>query len=402
MAITVEASGQHQMASGSSSYTLSLPAGIQEDDIVLVGVSSDEDGSSGNLEVKDGGGGSTYTSVHTMTGESPEGALSFKRMGSTPDTQFQIDNTATTNTDVVAIVMVLRGVDTTTALSGTPVELEQTTHGGMPDPPSMTTADDDALVVAFGAQDDDDVASSVTAPSGYTLQVAEDTGNGSTSVGTTVMFATKTKASAGSEDPGAFGGSGSDKWWAVTLAFKPGPTSVNTDVNLDALSYTLTLQDVGVAIGYSVSLDTLTYTQTLEDVSITAGRTVSLDTIDYTLSLPSVSISQSVTVDLDTLEYTQTLLDISIPVGRVIDLDTVEYTLSLPDIGVQNVVSIALDTLSYTLTLPSTTIVRGVSVALDQIVYECDLFDLGIQVTDNSANPAEFPNEYSRRRVVIV
>ena len=94
---------------------------------------------------------------------------------------------------------------------------ESSATSGMPDPLSITPISDQCMSVIVGFLDDDVIASSVTAPSGYTLAVVEDA---SASTKCTVMTAYKNLEQASIENPGAFGGSGDDYNKAVTIALR--------------------------------------------------------------------------------------------------------------------------------------------------------------------------------------
>ncbi len=113
----------------------------------------------------------------------------------------------------VHVMIAFRGVDPTDPFGSTATRSSST---GMPDPASITVNNSNSMVLIVGILDDDDIASSVTAPTGYTLAEVEDT------VGEdcTVMTAYKSLTGTGSEDPGIFGGSGSDNYKAYTLELK--------------------------------------------------------------------------------------------------------------------------------------------------------------------------------------
>jgi hypothetical protein len=87
--------------------------------------------------------------------------------------------------------------------------------GGMPQPPIYPVPADGSLVLLTGGLDDDAVASSVTAPSTYAMcGVAESTTGspGSTSMMAYAVYEDGVTATT----PDAFGGSGSDVWYAYT------------------------------------------------------------------------------------------------------------------------------------------------------------------------------------------
>ena len=122
--------------------------------------------------------------------------------------------------------MAFRNVDSTNPLNvSSPTAASGGT--GMPNPPAITTISDGCMIVAMGFLDDDVVASSVTAPTNFTLALAAEygsAGNGATNMGAYFLQST-----AGTEDAGAFGGTGDDAWFAAKAALNPiAPTTTTT------------------------------------------------------------------------------------------------------------------------------------------------------------------------------
>jgi len=135
--------------------------------------------------------------------------------------------------DTTAMLIAFRGVNPDQPFSVDSVESTGTT--GMPNPPSITTIDDECMIVAVGLLDDDQFTG-VTGPSGYFLAISEY-GNSCT-----IMSAYKAQTSAGSENPGAFSGAGSDDYKAQTIALKVDRRpltgfSVNNTANVFATSF---------------------------------------------------------------------------------------------------------------------------------------------------------------------
>lgn len=191
-------------SSQSTGTSITLPGGLQQDDIVII--CSMSDGSSQNLP-------STYINGQNGSSNSVNYRWSYKRMGATPD------STATgLSSSSVHIAIVFRNVATAVTFDATTPAIATNTSG-MPNPPAITTVTNNAMVVAIGFLDDDVVASSVTAPTGFTLARAAQ--YGSSGSGGTVMAAYRLKSPAGSENAGAFGGSGTDSWVAAKLALRP-------------------------------------------------------------------------------------------------------------------------------------------------------------------------------------
>ena len=192
----VASSGTGQTITGT---TIPLPNDLQQGDLVIVGTSSDTERYPGDFSDPTG-----YT-LGQASESGVQGVWWYKFMGSTPDTQVSglLNDSRTTH-----FYSVFRGVDQVSTIASTATPNSATT--GMPNPPSLSATADN-MVLAMGFLDDDNIASSVTAPSGYTLSASSN----ATSAGASIMLAYKTSAG-GTEDPEAFGGSGTDAWVGMT------------------------------------------------------------------------------------------------------------------------------------------------------------------------------------------
>jgi len=127
------------------------------------------------------------------------------------ETTFTASNSAFSLTDAtVLIAVIMRGakiIDRATA-GGDP---------GMPNPPALyMKAGDISLIV--GHLDDD--AITMTAPSGYTLIDAVNANYASLTNACSMGVAYKVITTDGVEDPGVFGGGGTDTWVATTLRIR--------------------------------------------------------------------------------------------------------------------------------------------------------------------------------------
>lgn len=194
--------GKSKQSFGSSTTgTFTLPTGLKEGDLVIVCVGSD-----GGTAI---GLPSGWTAINN-TASTDEYTRTFcKIMTSTPDASVALTGLATSS---AAMSIAFRNVHadmfdvTTVVITGTT---------GMPNCGSITPVTNNGIVLAIGYLDDDNIVPTV--PSGYENF---DYINSST-VGQTVMLATKSFTSAAAQDPAAYGGSGTDAWVAVTIAIKP-------------------------------------------------------------------------------------------------------------------------------------------------------------------------------------
>lgn len=205
--------------SGSTSQAETLPGPPATGDIVIVALASDT--AFGGVAPGRIASGQGYNDiVNTADGvNDPAHQIAYKVMGGTPDTTVSIRHLG--GALQTGIIQVWRGVDT-----GTPIDnsFNAATPGasGDPDAPSHTTVTAGALRIVVGFLDDDDSASGASAPAGYTTDfLATDTGQASTSLGCTVLIASKVAVAAGAEDPAAFVTPGSDAWAAYHFALRP-------------------------------------------------------------------------------------------------------------------------------------------------------------------------------------
>lgn len=188
------------IASGASGQAINLPGGLLENDLVIYYAASDSAFNT-NPPVTTAG----YTDiVQEWTGSGPAFGATYKFMGASPDTTITVDGS--TGRMGAYVVEVWRGIDTTTPLDGVAPDSNSNTS----DPDALTSNTDGAVSIIAHFLDDDDLAGSGGAPSGYTGLVESDTGQGSTSSGSTVSVAYQILGAAGSIDPGAFTGIDSD------------------------------------------------------------------------------------------------------------------------------------------------------------------------------------------------
>lgn len=225
--VTFVGSESGPIASGGGTVDLDLPAGLVENDIVLIAIACDN---ALNSDGVDSGAG--YTAIYNSSANDPGHNVAYKRMGSTPDTTVTVNRNATAA--CAYVVQAFRGVDATTALDATPTSTDGSSDSTDADHPSITTVTDGAMVVAIAVHDDDDATA--TYPSGYTngdygISGGEFSGN----LGAAVAMSSKIVASHGAEDPAATVFSASDSWWAYTVALRPAASPVFADSRQDLI-----------------------------------------------------------------------------------------------------------------------------------------------------------------------
>lgn len=201
---------QGTVSAGTGTISVNLPAGLAQNDIVWFAIVCDNELSADGIA-----SGQGWTKIRSDTSAVPGRELAYKVMGASPDSSVTVNQ----NAAICAYVcQAWRGVDPSNVLDvSTPSEASG--GSGDPDAPSITPTTVGALIIAFGFQDDDD--STLTShPSGYTNGVIQNTGQSSTTVGGTVVMASKIWA-ANPDNPSAWNLSGNDAWLADTIAMRP-------------------------------------------------------------------------------------------------------------------------------------------------------------------------------------
>ena len=184
-----------------ASFTLS---GIQANDFIMVASAADNDSTSTITATNAG----TITKDQANTGSGPYHAVHyFHATGTSTEINVYAGNW---------IAFAFRNVNTTT-----PLDVTTTTSiiGSYPNPPAITTSTDNTMIVAFGFIDDRDVNNNngnpLIAPSGYSVAAF----NFNNSYNASVMAIYKALPSAGTDDPGEFGGD-YDATAAMTFALR--------------------------------------------------------------------------------------------------------------------------------------------------------------------------------------
>lgn len=188
-------------AGGYTTYSLILPTGASQGDLVIIHVGSDA-----STPATPSG----WTALENTTYSDEYGLTIYKVMTATPDTSVGFTGLSEASAMVAFCIRNVEIKDTVLGISN----VNAGGTSGMPNNAAITASAGD-LILALARLDDDSIAATVTAPAGYeNLTVAEAAGL----VGQTVMGATK--VATGSEDPGAWGGAGDDVWYAVTVRLK--------------------------------------------------------------------------------------------------------------------------------------------------------------------------------------
>ncbi|MEN6302262.1 MAG: hypothetical protein ABFD96_06015 [Armatimonadia bacterium] len=233
-------------------------------------------------------------------------SVSWKRMGSTPDTSV---TTLLGGGIRTAVAYVLRGVDTTTALDVT-TTTATAINSGIADPPAITPITAGSRVVAIAAALSDS-SSDITQPGGYGY--AANVKNIGSYPNAHLSVSSKTVFS-GTENPGAVTGvldSTIFSWAAVTLAFRPQQPAITGTAAItegdDTVVATGTVRVAGTA-SITEADDTVASTGTVR-VAGTASITEDDDTVSATGTVGSAPITgtASITEGDDTVAATGTV-----------------------------------------------------------------------------------------------
>jgi hypothetical protein len=181
--------------------TMDAPNGLQEGDILFVASHSTSTAQNLPTGFTNGQNGVTNTVQYRW---------SYKTVGPTPDTTI-----AGLSASGKHIAFAFRDIDPVDIFDVTTPDVASGTTG-MPNSPAITTVENDTIVVSIGFLDDDSVQDTVTPPVGYLLARAVENATD----GGTLMVAYKNLDSSATEDPGAFGGDGTDDWVAATFALR--------------------------------------------------------------------------------------------------------------------------------------------------------------------------------------
>ncbi len=202
------------VAGGTGSQSVTLPAGLQQGDIIIVALACDSSLSSDGIS-----NGQGYTDIVHDSSSSPGANIAWKVMGASPDSQVSIERVREffTSYDTAYVIQAWRGVNVNDVLDVAATSV--TGSSGDPDSPSITPVTPGALVFTIGLGDDDGGTVN-TVPSGYSNPSQARTGTGESDRATAVI-ASKMWSS-GAEDPAAWVlDSFNDNWRAWTVALRP-------------------------------------------------------------------------------------------------------------------------------------------------------------------------------------
>ena len=184
--------------------------------------------------------------------------VSYKVMGSTPDTSVSISITSGVAADAVAVaVHVWRGIDNVNPLDATPTTVTAT-NTIRPNPPAITTVTDNAEIIIVGASSEA-TAQTLSAPAGYG-DIIQATSASTNDVAIAIASASATTA--GAYDPGTFSTASNPSTAsaaAFTIALRPGFSyTAATTATIDFQGISSTFKPITIFGNFSTSANPLT------------------------------------------------------------------------------------------------------------------------------------------------
>jgi hypothetical protein len=198
-----------------ATYTLTLPGGLVQNDIVVVINFDTEDSTPPGVP-------SGYTNIRTQSGGSVSFRAAYKFMSSSPDSSITLERTSTPFVyPSVAIAFIFRGVNTITPLDVSATGDDSFT--GAPDAPAITPTSNNCCIIAGGALRDP--STTVGTPLNYSVPVTVASSGAAVDVVATACYRVLIGGAAVSEDPAPFTGwsPGSKDWATFTIALRPVP-----------------------------------------------------------------------------------------------------------------------------------------------------------------------------------
>lgn len=218
-------------AINAGSITLTLPGGMAVNDLIVVALGAGDDDFTGLALAMTTAG---YTELTTATCEADGGtggdgvlAVFYKFHNGTDTDAVTTASGMGTDSSTAAALQVFRTV--ATVGQGGPLEIAlveaEGTSGGDPNPPQVSGFTEATSAVVVAAALGSAAALTMTAPTNYTTNYLQATGNDT--FDTTVGLAYRLTGAADPEDPGVFTDSGAGvAWCAATFVLKEAPACV--------------------------------------------------------------------------------------------------------------------------------------------------------------------------------
>ncbi len=359
MAITLVGSPTENSAINGANFTLTLPSGLAENDVVYVFAA----GHAYTIGTDIDPSAASWVRLGHRTRASVAGTIFRRKMGATPVTSVDILFTGSDSDDAgAAIAFALRGVDPTTTedvVNPTSADI----IAAYPDSPTITTVTNGAWVFSFFATNATDLTP--VAPTGYSNQIdiaPIDVHQ------LTIAGAAKLVSVAGAENPGAWGGWGGGDGVAFTLAVRPSLTLYELD--LDGGSYAVTGTSATLRWAHELAPVSGNFAVTGTAATLTLATKLAVDggsfaftgtNINWLISVSSGSFgftgatanlqfSSAITLSADAGSFAVTGVDASLEYGFEIVPDAGSYLVTGSDVSLYLVAFISADAGSFAFT----------------------------------------------------
>lgn len=205
------------IANGAITENVAVPAGAQQDDIIVFAISADLNPEGYDLTGVQSG--ADYPLDVNLAGGTPSFGVAVQRMGAIVDTEIEVDLINGRAAPNGWIIQVWRGADTSTALDNGVQQYSSGSAEVLPQAPAYTTLTDGALLFAIVGLDDEFVEGTATAPAGYSNLAVKDS---DPALGrATLLIASKEIAVAGAQPAVTFGGTDVDQVNSASFALRP-------------------------------------------------------------------------------------------------------------------------------------------------------------------------------------
>lgn len=310
MALTVPSTPTTATAqdTGTNGITINKPSSLQDDDVLYAIICKDWNAGAGAWACS---GWTRLAEQSTVPGRNFESAILRKVITSAsgePST-YTFTNGDSDSRNMCAIIIPVRGADTSTPEDATTTE-NAGTNNDNPDSPSITTNTDGALVIPVSCLAAASNSGLVTwsAPTGYTI--AGPAQNSAGGLYTEEAGAYLVKASAGSTGAISWNNTANDstaEWHTYTIAVKPATVSGVTLAIAD-VAQAQNLEAAGVLTQvHNLSIADATQAQNLEAIQITQVHNLAILDLAQEQRLEAIAITITSTLAIDDLLQAQSL-----------------------------------------------------------------------------------------------
>lgn len=259
-----------------------------ENDLVIVAVNNNKALNTSSYPVIDTSGYNTIAQIFSDDSNEVQAIVSYKLMGSTPDTAISFSN-IDNGRGCVAAVYVWRGINLSSPLDVTSVSTTAI-DSAVPDPASITPTTAGSVVIAIGMSAYGNSSFEITAvSSGYSNSLITSGNAGGTTARASIGLGSKAWTS-GAENPGVYTTAGTAttaSWGALTLALRVQPLILTAAVG----SFALTGQNSILKKGFKVLASAGSYILSGVDALFNLGGWIQTDKNSSTWTDPSKSSS---------------------------------------------------------------------------------------------------------------